>query len=60
MGRPAHLPIFWVYVSVPVGCAILLIHILAGLVSDAFALLTSRPRQDIDQDIIDQAVNPPA
>jgi len=32
-----------------------------ALVSDAFALLTSKPpRQDIDQDIIDQAVNPPA
>lgn len=52
VGRPAHLPIFWVYVSVPVGCAILLIHILAGLLGDAFALLTSRaPRQ---------ASNPPA
>jgi TRAP-type C4-dicarboxylate transport system permease small subunit len=51
-GRPAHLPIFWVYVSVPVGCAILLIHILAGLVGDAFVLLTSKaPRH---------AINPPA
>ena len=30
VGRPAHVPIFWVYVSVPVGCAILLIHILSG------------------------------
>jgi TRAP-type C4-dicarboxylate transport system permease small subunit len=61
VGQPAHLPIFWVYVSVPLGCAILLIHILAGLVSDAFVLLTSKPlRQDIDQDVIDQAVNPPA
>jgi TRAP-type C4-dicarboxylate transport system permease small subunit len=42
VGQPAHLPIFWVYVSVPVGCAILLIHILAGLAGDAFGLLTSR------------------
>jgi hypothetical protein len=41
---------------VPVGCAILLIHILAGLVSDAFVLLTSKaPSRDIDH-----AVNPPA
>jgi len=56
VGQPAHLPIFWVYVSVPVGCAILLIHILAGLVSDAFVLLTSKTsRQELDQ-----AVNPPA
>ena len=52
VGRPAHLPIFWVYVSVPVGCAILLIHILAGLAYDAFILLTSKaPRH---------ATNPPA
>jgi TRAP-type C4-dicarboxylate transport system permease small subunit len=52
VGRPAHLPIFWVYVSVPVGCAILLIHFLAGLAYDAFLLLTSRtPRH---------ATNPPA
>src|SRR4051812_42255701 len=43
VGQPAHLPIFWVYVSVPLGCAILLIHILAGLLADAFALLTSKP-----------------
>lgn len=51
-GKPAHLPIFWVYVSVPVGCAILLIHILAGLAYDAFVLLTSRATR--------QATNPPA
>jgi TRAP-type C4-dicarboxylate transport system permease small subunit len=52
VGTPAHLPIFWVYVSVPVGCAILLIHILAGLVGDAFTLLTSKPPR--------HAINPPA
>jgi TRAP-type C4-dicarboxylate transport system permease small subunit len=52
VGTPAHLPIFWVYVSVPVGCAILLIHILAGLAGDAIALLTSRAPP--------QAVDPPA
>ncbi len=42
VGKPAHLPIFWIYVSVPVGCAILLMHVLAGLVSDGFLLLTSK------------------
>jgi TRAP-type C4-dicarboxylate transport system permease small subunit len=40
-GKPAHVPIFWVYVAVPVGCAILLAHILAGLVNDALVLLMS-------------------
>lgn len=42
LGKPADLPIFWVYVSVPVGCAILLIHIVAGLVNDAVTLVTSK------------------
>jgi TRAP-type C4-dicarboxylate transport system permease small subunit len=42
VGRPAHVAIFWVYVSVPVGCAILLAHIIAGLIGDAFILLTSK------------------
>lgn len=42
VGKPAHLPIFWVYVSVPVGCAILLIHIIAGLAYDAFLLVTGK------------------
>jgi TRAP-type C4-dicarboxylate transport system permease small subunit len=51
VGRPAHVPIFWVYVSVPVGCAILLIHILAGLVGDLYALLMTK---------IPRAINPPA
>ena len=41
-GHPAQLPIFWVYVSVPVGCAILLAHYVASLASDGYALLTSR------------------
>lgn len=43
VGKPAHVPIFWVYVSVPVGCAILLVHIVAGLVSEAFTLLRPPP-----------------
>lgn len=42
VGRPAHVPVFWVYVSVPVGCAILLIHILAGLAGEALALAKSQ------------------
>ena len=46
VGRPAHVPVFWVYVAVPVGCAILLAHIVANLVAEVFALLTpDRPRQ---------------
>lgn len=50
-GRPAALPIFWVYVSVPIGCAILLVHILASLAVDAMATLTGRAS--------DPAVSPP-
>jgi TRAP-type C4-dicarboxylate transport system permease small subunit len=56
VGQPAHLPIFWVYVSVPVGCAILLIHILAGLVVDAFAVLTSKGTSKPPR----HPINPPA
>lgn len=41
VGKPAHVPIFWVYVSVPVGCLVLLIHILAGLASEALGFLKS-------------------
>ena len=41
-GRPAHLPIFWVYVSVPLGCAILLVHVVAGLVGEAITVIGSR------------------
>jgi TRAP-type C4-dicarboxylate transport system permease small subunit len=51
-GRPANLPIFWVYVSVPLGCAILLVHIVAGILAEAFALLTPRTSRS--------AVNPSA
>ena len=52
VGKPAHVPIFWVYVAVPVGCAILLAHIAAGLANEVFALVTSGRSQ--------QPVNPPA
>jgi TRAP-type C4-dicarboxylate transport system permease small subunit len=43
VGKPAHLPVFWVYVSVPIGCAILLLHIAAGLVREAYLLFTGAP-----------------
>jgi TRAP-type C4-dicarboxylate transport system permease small subunit len=46
VGKPTHVPVFWVYVSVPVGCAILLGHVLAGLANDALALMApKRSRQ---------------
>lgn len=41
-GKPAHLPIFWIYVSVPVGCAILFGHLLLGLVDEIRRVL-ARP-----------------
>jgi TRAP-type C4-dicarboxylate transport system permease small subunit len=52
VGKPAHVPVFWVYVAVPVGCAILLAHIAAGLANEVFALVTSARSQ--------QPANPPA
>lgn len=42
-GRPAGLPVWWVYVSVPVGCAILLAHIVVGLVDEVIALVRGTP-----------------
>lgn len=38
-GVPAHLPVFWIYVSVPIGCAILLIHFVISLLDDARTVL---------------------
>lgn len=38
-GAPAHLPVFWIYVSVPIGCAILLIHLVISLLADARTVL---------------------
>jgi TRAP-type C4-dicarboxylate transport system permease small subunit len=43
VGVPAHVPVFWVYVSVPVGCAILLVHLVAGLVGEALTLVNAKP-----------------
>lgn len=42
-GRPAGLPVWWVYVSVPVGCAILLAHVVVGLVDEVIALARGTP-----------------
>ncbi len=33
-GHGAGLTVFWIYVSVPVGCTILLLHFVAGLIDD--------------------------
>lgn len=33
-GKPAGLTVFWIYISVPVGCTILLLHLLFGLIDD--------------------------
>jgi TRAP-type C4-dicarboxylate transport system permease small subunit len=41
-GKPAQLPVFWVYVSVPVGCAILLGHLVVGL-ADEIRRAMARP-----------------
>ena len=35
-GEPANLPIFWVYVAVPVGCAILLAHYVGHILYDLY------------------------
>ncbi|MGL4289910.1 MAG: TRAP transporter small permease [Phreatobacter sp.] len=42
-GKPAGLPVWWVYVSVPVGSAILLAHIVVGLVDEVIALARGTP-----------------
>ena len=46
-GTPAQLPIFWVYVAIPVGCAILLVHFVGAFVYDAYAVATGA--QTIDE-----------
>lgn len=33
-GKPAGLTVFWIYVAAPVGCAILLLHLLFGLIDE--------------------------
>ena len=34
-GKPAGLTVFWIYVAAPVGCAILLAHLVFGLIDEA-------------------------
>lgn len=33
-GKPAGVTVFWIYISVPVGCTILLLHLAAGIIDD--------------------------
>jgi TRAP-type C4-dicarboxylate transport system permease small subunit len=42
-GDELKVPIFWIYVAVPVGCVILLAHFLARLVRDAWCVATGQP-----------------
>lgn len=42
-GDELKVPIFWIYVAVPVGCAILLVHFLARLVRDAWCVAKGLP-----------------
>ena len=44
-GKPAGLTVFWIYVSVPVGCAILLLHLVFGLIDDARSAFSSQKAQ---------------
>ena len=34
-GKPAGLTVFWIYIAAPVGCAILLAHLVFGLIDEA-------------------------
>lgn len=42
-GQPANIPIFWVYVAVPVGCGLLLVHLIGRYAFDLWLALTGRP-----------------
>lgn len=42
-GQPANIPIFWVYVAVPVGCGLLLMHLIGRYAFDLWLALTGRP-----------------
>lgn len=44
-GHPIGVPIFWVYVSVPVGAALLALHVLGSLVADFRALDAGHPEE---------------
>lgn len=42
-GDPARVPVFWVYVAVPLGCSILLAHFLFRLAYDTWLVANGKP-----------------
>lgn len=42
-GHPANISIFWIYVAVPVGCGLLLAHLIGRYAYDLWLFLTGRP-----------------
>jgi TRAP-type C4-dicarboxylate transport system permease small subunit len=42
-GKPAGLTVFWIYISVPIGCTILMLHLVFGIIDDARATFRPRP-----------------
>lgn len=44
-GNELRVPVFWIYVAVPLGCAILLVHFLGRLAYDAWCVAKGRPIQ---------------
>ncbi|MDQ6437456.1 TRAP transporter small permease subunit [Mesorhizobium sp. LHD-90] len=44
-GKELHVPVFWIYVAVPLGCAILLAHFLGRLAYDAWRVAQGLPIQ---------------
>lgn len=44
-GNELHVPVFWIYVAVPLGCAILLVHFLGRLAYDAWRVAKGLPIQ---------------
>lgn len=44
-GNELHVPVFWVYVAVPVGCTVLLAHFLGRLAYDTWRVATGQPLQ---------------
>jgi TRAP-type C4-dicarboxylate transport system permease small subunit len=46
-GKPAGLTVFWIYISVPIGCSILMLHLLFGIIDDtrrAFSALSPKAK----------------
>lgn len=42
-GDELRVPVFWIYVAVPLGCALLLVHFLGRLAYDTWCVATGRP-----------------